>query len=102
MGDPNLSIASVSFPLRQKAAKLDLTVTPALGGGVVYSQRLPNVRAEILSGVKNKPKGLLRFRMADVFGQSQKELLVHDDWVQIGNLVYERVRKHGIGNPDKG
>jgi hypothetical protein len=89
---PKLDLAGLRFPLGGARKKLNLSVLAATGGGLVYSQHLDGVRAEILSGVKNKPKGTLRVRLGSVFGMRGKEILIHDDWVRLGDRVYQRAR----------
>lgn len=90
---PKLHIAGLSFPLAARRKKVNLSVVPAIGGGMVYTQHLRDARIDILAGVQNKPKGTLRVRLGSVFGTRGKEILIHDDWVRLGDRLYRRAQE---------
>jgi len=59
----NFEVGGVRFPL-QKGAVINLRISSAKSGGVIYSQRLKSARAELLQGLKGKPKHLFRIELA--------------------------------------
>lgn len=95
MVETRYQIGGVHFPLLQEkdggGRSFTLGVQALGGGGVTYTQNISSGKVEILERVPGKPDSVLRVNLDNVFGMS-KTILVHEDWIRLGDRLYRRAR----------
>lgn len=91
MGDPKFSLGGMSFPL-DRFSRFDFTVMPTRSGGILVRERIEKCVVDWLQHIKGKPEVVTRIRIPGTLC-GDKKIMVHEDWVQVGDRMYTSVKK---------